>query len=101
MTVSTAGSLGYGDLIVLEDESADHPLDVPEGADATRILAGEDAPLPAGMAAGRAAGNAVGRAGSSRRGFKSKRQEVVGVHGGDAHAPEDEQTRNVQVGCGT
>ncbi|WIA18543.1 hypothetical protein OEZ85_009989 [Tetradesmus obliquus] len=92
-----SGSLGYGDLIVLEDESADHPLDAPEGADATRILAGEDAPLPAGMAAGRAAGNAVGRAGSSRRGFKSKRQEVVGVHGGDAHAPEDEQTRNVQV----
>jgi hypothetical protein len=90
-----AGSLGYGDLIVLEDDAADHPLDAPEGADATRILAGETASTGGRAAAGFAAGGAAGR---GRRGLR-KRQEVVGVHGGDEHAPEDEQTRNVQVGA--
>jgi hypothetical protein len=88
-----AGSLGYGDLIVLEDDAADHPLDAPEGADATRILAGE---APAAGSAAAAAAGAAGGAGRARRGLR-KRQEVVGVHGGDEHAPEDEQTRNVQV----
>ncbi|KAF6252040.1 hypothetical protein COO60DRAFT_1463913 [Scenedesmus sp. NREL 46B-D3] len=83
-------SLGYGDLIMLEDDVADHPLDAPEGADATRILAGQAA--GAGGSAARAAGGAGGRG----RG-PGKRQEVVGVHGGDKHAPEDEQTRNVQI----
>lgn len=79
-----AGSLGYGDLIVLEEDAADHPLDAPDGADATKILAGE--------ATGGAAG---GRGG--RRGHK-KQKDIVGVHGGDKHVPEDEQTRTVQVG---
>jgi hypothetical protein len=75
---------------VLEDDAADHPLDAPEGADATRILAGEAAG-PGDRAAG-----GVGGGGRGRRGLR-KRQQVVGVHGGDQHAPEDEQTRNVQV----
>jgi hypothetical protein len=91
-----AGSLGYGDLIVLEDDVADHPLDAPEGADATRILAGEAA------APGSRAGGGAGGAGRGLRGLRKRTQEVVGVHGGDQHAPEDEQTRNVQVrgrGC--
>lgn len=76
-------------------------MDMPAGADGTLMLAraGSTAAAvgmrPGGGGGGGAAG-ANGLAGQGS-GFRGRVQEVVGVHGGDAHKPEDEQTRVVQV----
>jgi hypothetical protein len=85
------GSLGYGDRLWLGDEPTEHPIDAPEGADATLLLAD-------GSSAAAAAAAAVGAsgAGGGRGRGRGRAPAVEGVHG-DKHLAEDEYARTVQV----
>jgi len=87
------GSLGYGDRLWLADEPTEHPMDAPEGADATLLLA-------SGSSAAAAASAAVGAsdAGGGKGRGRGRPTAVEGVHGGDKHLAEDEYARTVQVG---
>lgn len=83
------GSLGYGDRLWLGEEATEHPIDAPEGADATLLLAD-------GSSAAAAAAAAVGASGAGGGRGRGRAPAVEGVHG-DKHLAEDEYARTVQV----